>query len=96
MKLEDVLKFLPMLVLEFFWDWFVFIWGCEQCSKMFNEISPGSHYYLKDLKQVYYACCGLLYGNEYQTLLIDDEPIKVLQNPKWSDIFLKSFRGQIL
>jgi hypothetical protein len=96
MKREDVFKFLPMLVLEFFLDWFVFIWGREQFSKMSNEISPRSHYYLKDFKRVYYVCCGLLYGNEDQTLLIDDEPNKVIQNPNWSDHFLKSFKGQIL
>jgi hypothetical protein len=29
MKLEDVLEVLPMLMLESFLNWFVFIWGCE-------------------------------------------------------------------
>jgi hypothetical protein len=52
MKLEDVLEVLPMFMLESFLDWFVFIWGCEQCFKMSGEISLGSHYYLKDLKRV--------------------------------------------
>jgi hypothetical protein len=43
----------------------------------------------------YYGCCGLPYGKEYQTLLINDEPSKVLWNSKWSDFFLESFRGQM-
>jgi hypothetical protein len=50
MKLEDELEVLPMLILEIFLDQFVFIWGCEQCSNTSSEISPKSHYYLKDLK----------------------------------------------
>jgi len=45
---------------------------------MSGEISLGFHYYLKDLKCVYYGCCGKDYGEEDQTLLIDDEPNKVL------------------
>jgi hypothetical protein len=53
-----------------------------------------SHYYLKDLKCVYYGCCGLPYGKEDQTLFINNEPNKVLQNSKWSGFFLESFRGQ--
>jgi hypothetical protein len=50
MKLEDVLKVLPMLIPEIFLEQFVFIWGSEQCFKMSGQISPGSHYYWKDLK----------------------------------------------
>ncbi len=96
MKLEDVLKVLPMFMLENFMDQCVFIWGREQCSKMAGQISPKSHYYLKDLKHVYYGCHGLPYGKEDQTLLIDDEPNKVLWNSKWSGLFLESFRGQML
>jgi len=43
----------------------------------------------------------LPYGKEDQTLLIDDELSKTLQNSKWSGLFqsfffLKSFRGQML
>ncbi len=49
MKLEDVLEVLPMLIPKNLLD-LVFIWGCGQCSKMSSEISPESHYYLKDLK----------------------------------------------
>jgi hypothetical protein len=62
MKFEDVLEVLPMLMLESFLYWFIFIWGHEQFSKMFGEISPRSHYYLKDLKHVYYVCYGKDYG----------------------------------
>jgi len=46
MKLKDVMEVLPMFMLENFVDRFVFIWGCEQCSKTTNQISPESHYYL--------------------------------------------------
>ncbi len=95
-KLEDVLEILLMLMLKTLLEQFVFIWGGEQCSKMFGQISLGSHYYLKDLKQVYYVCLGLPYGKEEQTLLIIDEPTKMFQNPKWSGFFLKSFNGKML
>jgi hypothetical protein len=37
---------------------------------------------------VYYACHGLPYGMEDQTLLINDECSKVLRNPKWNNFFL--------
>ncbi len=77
MKLEDVLEVLPMLMPKSFLDWFIFFWGCEQCSKIYGEISLGSHYYLKDLKCVYYARCRKDYGKEDRTLLINDEPNKV-------------------
>jgi hypothetical protein len=73
---------------------FVFIWGHEQCSKMTSQISLGSHYYLKDLKFVYYGCRRLFYGKEDQTLLIDDELSKVLRNGKWSDLFLNHSRDR--
>jgi hypothetical protein len=39
--------------------WINSFWGREQCSKMANQISPRSHYYLKDLKHIYYGCFGL-------------------------------------
>jgi hypothetical protein len=58
MKLEVVLKVLPMLILDTFVDQFVFFGGCEQCSKIFDQISPGSYYYLKDLKCVYMVVMG--------------------------------------
>ncbi len=93
MKLEDVLEVLPMFMLESFLDQFIFIWGCEQCSKTSSEISFGSYYYLKDLKRVYYACHVKDYGKEDQTLLIDDEPNKAFWNLKWIGLFLESFRG---
>ncbi len=50
MKLGDVVEVLPMFVHENFLDWFIFIWGREQCFKMSSEIFPRSHDYLKDLK----------------------------------------------
>jgi hypothetical protein len=43
MKFEDVLEILPMFMLEFFLDQFVFILGHEQCSKMFGEITLNSN-----------------------------------------------------
>jgi hypothetical protein len=51
---------------------------------------------LKDLDQFYLACRGLHYGDKDQTLFIDDEPSKALQNPKWSGLFLEPFRGHEL
>jgi hypothetical protein len=96
MKLEDVLKVLRMLMPKNFMDEFIFIWGREQCSKMIGEISSKFRCYLKDLKDVYYGCHGLLYGKEDQTLFIDDELHKTLQNSKWNGLFLESFKGQIL
>jgi hypothetical protein len=73
MKLENVLENLPMFMPKNFMDEFIFIWGCEQCSKTIGEISPKSRCYFKDLKDVYYGCHGLLYGKENQTLFIDDK-----------------------
>jgi hypothetical protein len=93
MKLEDVLEVLPMLIPKTFLEWFVFIWGREQCSKMSIQIFPWSYYYLKDLNIMYYNCCGLPYRKEDQTLLIYDEPSKAFQNMKWSGLFLESFKG---
>jgi len=96
MKLEDMLEVFPMLISNTFLDYFVFSLGCEQWSKTSSQISLGSYYYLKDLKRVYYGCCGLPYGSENQTLLIEGEPCKTLQNPKWSGLFLESFKGELL
>jgi len=62
LKFEDVLEVYLMLMLENFLDQFIFIWGHEQCYKIFGEISPKFHYYLNDLKCLYYACSGLPYG----------------------------------
>ncbi len=96
MKLEDVLEVFPMLMLENFMDQFVFICECEQCSKTIGQISPRSHYYLKDLKHVYYGYCGMPNGKEDQTFLIDDDPSKTLWNSKWIGLFLESFKVQML
>jgi hypothetical protein len=54
MKLEDVLEVFPMVMPKNFIDQFIFIWGCEQCFKMVGQISLESHYYLKDMKHVYW------------------------------------------
>jgi len=54
---------------------------------MANQISPKFHYYLEDLKCIYYGCHGLSYGKEGQTLFIDNESSKAIQNSKWSGVF---------
>jgi hypothetical protein len=79
-----------------FVEWFVFIWGLEQCSKTSSQISPGSYYYLKDLKIMHYNCRGLPYGKKDHTLLIDNEPNKALRNPMRNGFFFESFKGQML
>jgi hypothetical protein len=45
---------------------------------------------------LYYGCYGLLYEKEDQTLLIHNEPSKTILNPKWSSLFLESFKGELL
>jgi hypothetical protein len=72
------------------------IWRIFIGSIVVGEISLGSHYYLKDLKCVHYACCGKDYGKEDQTLFIDDKPSEALRNLKWTSLFLELFRGQML
>jgi hypothetical protein len=52
-----------------------------------NQISLKFHYYLKDLKHIYYRCHELPYGKEDQPLFIDDEPSKAFQNSKCSGLF---------
>jgi hypothetical protein len=93
MKLEDGLEVFPMFIPQNFLEQFVFIWGCKQCSKTFVAISSGSHYYLKDLKQMYYACHGLPYGREDQTLQIDKEPIKRIRIQSGMVFFFKIIQG---
>ncbi len=51
---------------------------------------------MKDLDWVHLACKGLPYGDRDQTLRIDDEHTKALQNPKWSKLFLEPFEGREL
>jgi hypothetical protein len=48
------------------------------------------------LKRVYYVCHGLPYGKEDPTLLIDNEPYKVIQKSKWSGLFLESLKKKML
>jgi hypothetical protein len=59
-----------------------------------SQFVTRNYYCLKDLSRVYSACQGLPYGKEDQTLLIDDELSKALQNSKSSGLFLESFKGQ--
>jgi hypothetical protein len=82
MKLEDVLEVLPMLMLENLLDQFVFIWGCEQCSKRSSEISPQVSLLFKGFETsvLYLPWTTLWEGGS--NILIDDEPNKVLWNPK--------------
>jgi hypothetical protein len=96
MKLEDVLEVLPMLMPKNFMDQFIFIWGREQWSKMVSQISPRSHYYLKDLKCIYLWLLWTTLWKEYQTLFIAFEPSKALRNSKWNGLYLESLRGQML
>jgi hypothetical protein len=61
-----------------------------------GQLTCSIYYYLKDLDRVHLACKGLLYGHKDQTLFIDDEPNKALQNPKWNGLFLEPFKGHEL
>ncbi len=45
------------------------------------------------MNRMYFACWGLHYGIENQTLIIDDEPSKALQNSKCNVLFIESLRG---
>jgi hypothetical protein len=59
---------------------YIAIWFCMKLEDVLKvlimlmslaKFPPWSHYYLKDLKRVYYACRRLPYGKEDQTLLTD-------------------------
>ncbi len=93
MLVEDVFKILPLLMPKTLVDQFVFVWGHEQCITITNHLTCSIDYYLKDLDQVHLACRGLLYGDRDQTLFINDELSKALQNLKWSRLFLEPFKG---
>ncbi len=90
------LKFLPLLMPKILLDQIVFVWGCKQCIVIMGQFAYLIYYYLKDFDRVHLVCRGLPYGNKDQTLFIDDEPSKALWNPKWSKLFLESFRGREL
>jgi hypothetical protein len=96
MLLKDVLENLPLLMPKTLINQFVFIWGCKQCITTTGQFTHFVYYYLKDLDQVHFACRGLPYGDKNQTLFINDESSKALQNPKWSGLFLKPFKGHEL
>jgi hypothetical protein len=51
-----------------------------------------NYYYINDLDRIHFACKGLPYEDKDQKLLIDDEPNKAIQNPKWNGFFHESFR----
>jgi hypothetical protein len=78
MLIEDVMKVFTLLLPHGFIDLFVFIWGHEQCLMTLAQFVARNFYCLKDLSCVYSACRGLPYGEENQTLLINDELSKAL------------------
>jgi hypothetical protein len=82
MLLEDVMEVLTLLLLQDFIDQFVFIWGHEQYVMTLSQFIVGNYYCLKDLNHVYFACQGLPYGKEDQTLLINDEWTKLFEIPR--------------
>jgi hypothetical protein len=92
MLLEDVIQVLPLLVPQAFVDQFVFIWGCERCIKILGQFTTWTYYYVKDSNHVYFACWGLHYGIENQTLFIDDEPSKAFQNFKCNSLFARGHK----
>jgi hypothetical protein len=69
-------------------DQFVFIWGCEQCTKTLGQLIVRTYYYIKDLNHVYFACRRLHYGIEDETLFFDNEPSKAFWNSKYNGILL--------
>jgi hypothetical protein len=62
MLLEDVMQVLSLLLPQAFIDQFVFIWGCEQCTKTLGQLTTRTYYYLKDLNHMYFACQGVPLG----------------------------------
>jgi len=78
MLIEDVMEVFTLLLPQDFIDQIVFIWGHEQCLMTSCQFIVGNYYYFKDLSHVYFACLGLPYGKEDQTLLINDEWSKAL------------------
>jgi hypothetical protein len=73
MLIENVMEVLVLLLSQDFIDQFVFIWGCEQCSMTLSQFIARNYYCFKDLNHMYFACQGLPYREENQTLFIDDE-----------------------
>jgi hypothetical protein len=61
-----------------------------------GQLTRSIYYYLKDLDQVHLAYTSLFFEDRDQTLLVDDELNKALQNPKWSGLFLEPFKGHEL
>jgi hypothetical protein len=69
-------------------------WGCEQCIRTLGQFTTWIYYYLKDLNHVYFACWGLHYGIENQTLFFDDEPSKAFQNSRCNGLLLQDINYQ--
>jgi hypothetical protein len=86
MLIEDVMEDFNLLLPQDFIDQFVFIWGPEQCSMTSSQFTVGNYYCFKDLSCVYFACQGLPYGKEDQTLFINHELSKAFRNLK-SNVF---------
>jgi hypothetical protein len=81
MLLEDVFKVLALLMPKSFINQFVFVWGCEQCVATMGQFTHINYHYINDLDQIHFACKGLPYEDRDQTLFIDNEPSKAIQNP---------------
>jgi hypothetical protein len=48
MLLENDMEVFSMFMPQVFVDQFFFIWGCDQCSIMSNQLKVETYYYLKD------------------------------------------------
>jgi hypothetical protein len=81
MLLKDVFEIIPLLMPKTFIDQFVFVWGRGQCTITMSQFTDLVYYYLKDLNRIHSTCRGLPCGDKNQTLFIDDELSKALQNP---------------
>jgi hypothetical protein len=68
MLLENVMHVLHLLVPQTFVDQFVFIWGCEQCTKTFGQLTTRTYYYLKDLNHVHFACRGYPWDRRHKVV----------------------------
>ncbi len=59
---------------------------------MLGQLIIKTYYYLKDLNHVYFACQGLPYKIENQTLFIDNEPNKAFWNSNNSGLLIEFFK----
>jgi hypothetical protein len=93
--LEDVFETLYLLMLENLWTNLCSFENMNNALKLLVKLQL-SHLLFEGLTHVYYACCGLPYKKEDPMLLIDNEPNKMFQNPKWNSLFIESFKGDML